>query len=99
MKRLFAIPVVLFLVACGVSKVEGTYSSNMTGVTEQKMSFTFKKDGTARMSIGGTALPMEMPYEVNGKTIKVTGQNGDIVFTVLDDGDLLTEGMRLKKEM
>jgi len=97
-KKILFVFLTLLLFACG-SKLDGTYSNNMTGVAEQKMSFTFKPDGTASMSIGSSAIPLEMPYEVNGNKIKMEGQNGDIIFTVLDDGDLLMNGLRLKKEI
>lgn len=97
MKYVLLLLFALLLSACS-SKLDGTYSNNMTGVAEQKIGFTFKTDGTALMAIGSTKIPLEMPYEVSGNKIKVTGQKGDIIFTILDDGDLLTEGIRLKKE-
>lgn len=98
MTKVLAVLVALLVSACGSSKLDGTYSNNMTGIAEQKMSFAFKPDGTARMAIGSTKIPLEMPYEVSGNKIKVRGQNGDIIFTILENGDLLTEGMRLTKE-
>lgn len=97
MKYAFAIFITLFLSACG-SKLDATYSNNVTGVAEQKLSLTFKPDGTARMAIGSTKIPLEMPYEVSGNKIKVAGQKGDIIITVLENGDLLMEGLRLTKE-
>lgn len=97
MKYAFALLLTLLLSACG-SKLDATYSNNMTGVAEQKLSFTFKPDGTALMAIGSTKIPLEMPYEVTGNKIKVAGQNGEIIITVLENGDLLMEGIRLTKE-
>lgn len=98
MTKILAVLLALLVSACGSSKLDATYSNNMTGIAEQKVSFIFKPDGTARMSVGSTTLPMEMPYEVSGNKIKVAGQKGDLVFTILENGDLVGEGMRLKKE-
>lgn len=97
MNKILFVLLAFLLSACG-SKLEGTYSNNMTGVAEQKMSFTFKPDGTARMSIGSSELPMEIPYEVSGNTIKLSGAQGVQIITILDDGDLIMNGLRLKKE-
>jgi hypothetical protein len=98
MKRILVALLALLVAACGSSKLDATYSNNMTGIAEQKVSFIFKPDGTARMSVGSTTLPAEMPYEVSGGKIKVVGQNGDLVFAILENGDLVGEGLRLKKE-
>jgi uncharacterized protein YecT (DUF1311 family) len=98
MTRIFAVLLALLVSACGSSKLDGTYSNNMTGVAEQKMSFTFKPDGTARMAIGSAKIPLEMAYEVSGNKIKVAGQNGDVIFTIMENGDLLMNGIRLTKE-
>jgi uncharacterized protein YecT (DUF1311 family) len=79
------------------SRLDATYYNNMTGVAEQRLSFKFNPDGTVRMSIGSSTIPLEMPYEVNGNKITVEGQNGDTVFTVMDNGDLLAGGLRYIK--
>lgn len=97
MKYAFAILLALLLSACG-SKLDATYSRNTTGVDELKISVTFKPDGTARMAIGSTKIPLEMPYEVSGNKIKMEGQNRNIIFTILENGDLLMNGIRLMKE-
>lgn len=98
MTRMLALILALLLSACGNSKLDGTYSNNMTGIAEQKVSFTFKPDGTAHMAIGGNKIPLEMPYEVSDKKIKVTGQNGDLIFNFTDNGDLISAGLRYTKE-
>lgn len=98
MKNAFVVLLALLVCACGNSKLDATYSSNMTGVAEQVVRITFKPDGTARMSLGSTTLPVEMLYEVSGNKVKVAGQRRDIVFAVLENGDLVGEGMRLQKE-
>ncbi len=96
-KKILFVFLTLLLSACG-SKLDGTYSNNITGVAEQKMSLTFKPDGTASMSIGSTTIPLEIPYEVNGSKITMSGVEGDQIITILDNGDLLMNGLRLKKE-
>lgn len=91
-KNALFVLLVLLLSACG-SKLDGTYSNGSKIVD---MSFIFKPDGIAQMSIGGTTFPAEMPYEVSGKKVTITGQKV-LVLTIVDDGDLLGEGMRFKK--
>jgi hypothetical protein len=98
MKHAIVLLFAMILAACGNSKLEGTYSNNMTGVAEQKFAFTFRPDGTARMSIGSTTIPLELPYEISGNKVKVAGQQGVTVLTMLDNGDLLMDGIRLTKE-
>lgn len=97
-KKILFVLFPLLLTACG-QKIEGTYSNNMTGVAEQKISWTFHPDKTAQLSIGSTQIPAVMPFEVNGNKITVQGnEKGDIIFTILDDGSLVTEGLKYTKE-
>lgn len=98
MTKNILIVLLTFLLSACDSRLDGTYSNNISGIAEQKVSFTFKPDGTAGMSIGSTIIPMEMPYEVSGNKIMVSGEGKDTIFTVLDDGDLLMSGLRFKKE-
>lgn len=97
MRRLLVIGFAFLLAACG-KNIEGTYSWNPTGVPQQKMSMTFKPDGTSQMAIGGTTLPVEMPFKQTGDKLVVQGAKGLIDVTILENGDLLMEGMRLTKE-
>lgn len=98
MKNFLFVFVLLLLSACGDShsSLDGTWTSHMSGIPEQEMSLTFKPDGTARMAIGGSQIPLEMAYKVKGKQI-TTGADGDFIITILDNGDLLARGVRLTK--
>lgn len=88
----------LLLAACGDlnSRLDGTWTSHLTGVAEQEISMTFKPDGTARMFVGSTQVPLEVAYKVEGNKI-TTGVDGDYIITILDNGDLLANGLRLTK--
>ena len=97
MRRLLVISFALLLAACG-KNIEGTYSWNPTGVPQQKMSMTFKPDGTSQMAIGGTTIPLEMPFKQTGDKLVVQGAEGPLDVTILENGDLLIKGMRLTKE-
>lgn len=97
MKKLLFILFPLLLSACGQT-IEGTYSNNMTGIAEQKVSWTFNPDGTAQMSVGSTKFPIFMPFEVSGNEVIVEGENGDNVFTILQDGSLVINGLKFTKE-
>lgn len=46
------------------------------------------------MAVGSTDIPLDLPYEVGNK-IKVAGQEGDVILTILDNGDLIMDGLRL----
>lgn len=50
------------------------------------------------MSIGSDTLPIEIPYEISGNKIKLSGVEGDQTVIILDDGDLIMNGLRLTKE-
>lgn len=97
MRRLLVISFALLLAACG-KNIEGTYSWNPTGVPQQKMSITFKPDGTSQVAIGGTTIPLEMPFKQTGDKIVIQGAEGPMDVMILENGDLLTKGMRLTKE-
>lgn len=79
------------------SRLDATYYTTMPGSTQPVASFKFKPDGTVQMSFGHTAIPLEVPYEINGNKIIVDGVKGKVVFTVLDNGDLLASGLRYIK--
>lgn len=97
MKKILFTLFPLLLSACG-QNIEGTYSNNVTGVAEQKVSWIFNSDGTAELAIGSTKLPAVAPFEVSGNKVTVEGREGDIIFTILDDGSLVAEGMKYTKE-
>lgn len=98
MAKLFSILFALLVVACGNSTLDGTYSSSIIGIAEQKLSITFSPDGTVRVALGDTPLPMETTYELIGDKIKIAGMKRDMIFAILENGDLVGEGMRLKKQ-
>lgn len=93
-KKVLLLLLIALLSACGSSTLDGKYSSG--GPAD--LSFIFKPDGTAQMAVGGSIFPGEYPYEVSGNEIKLNGQEGDILITIADNGDLLAKGMRFKKE-
>jgi uncharacterized protein YecT (DUF1311 family) len=97
MRRFLVIGLVILLAACG-KKIEGTYSANPTGIPQQKFSLTFKPDGTTQMTIGGTTIPVEVPFKQSGDKITIQGIQGPIEVPILENGQLLFEGIRLTKE-
>lgn len=98
MAKLFSVFFALLVVACSNSKLDGTYSSNITGIAEQEFSIEFSPDSTVRLALGSTPLPIETTYELVGDKIKIAGMKGDMIFTILENGDLVGEGVRLKKQ-
>jgi len=81
----------LFLTACG-SPIEGTYSDEM-GVTR----YTFKDDDKVYMSIMGTETELE--YSVEDNKVKIGSPQGNMVFTLNEDGSLQGPmGMKLTKK-
>lgn len=61
-------------------------------------SVTFNVDGTANLTIADVKVPSELPYKVSENLITVQGVDGkEIVFTILQNGDLIYEGQRLKQ--
>lgn len=98
MKKLLVVFVVFFLSACGEkTRLDGTYSNNQSGM---KISMIFKPDGTVQAGVGGTIYPIERPYEINGSRVKIAGEKGDEILTILENGDLLAEqGLRFTKEL
>lgn len=91
MKNLFILSACLFLTACG-SPVDGTYSDEM-GMT----SYTFKDDDKVYVSLMGNETELE--YEVDDGKVKITGPEGNMVFTLNEDGSLQGPmGMKLSKQ-
>jgi hypothetical protein len=81
----------LLLSACG-SPLEGTYSDEM-GVTN----YTFKDDDKVYMSVMGTET--ELDYSVEDGKVKITSPQGNMIFTLNEDGTLQGPmGMKLSKK-
>lgn len=98
MRKLLYVFASLLLASCGDSnsRLDGTWTSHLSGIAEQEISLTLKPDGTARMSVGSSQFPIEAAYKVEGNQI-TTGADGDFIITILDNGDLLVKGVRLTK--
>ena len=91
MKKFLTLSACLLLSACG-SPVEGTYSDQM-GVTN----YTFKGKDKVYMSVMGTET--ELKYSVDDNKVKIEGPQGNMIFTLNEDGSLQGPmGMKLTKQ-
>lgn len=102
MKKLLLVSLVFLLSACGgKTMLDGTYSNNSSGIPEQKVSFAFRPDGTATMSIGSAQLPAEIPYEVRDGNLIITNikDGTKSSMSILDNGDFIMDGFRFTKEV
>ncbi len=92
MKNPLILSTCLFLAACGGSPVDGTYSDEM-GVTK----YTFKDDDKVYLSVMGTET--ELKYSVDDGKVKIDGPQGNMIFTLNEDGSLQGPmGMKLTKQ-
>lgn len=81
----------LLLTACG-QQLEGTYSDEM-GITH----YTFKSDDKVYVSVMGNET--ELDYALEENKVKISGPQGNMVFTLNEDGSLKGPmGMRLSKK-
>ncbi len=81
----------LLLAACG-KKLEGTYS-DPTGVVQ----FTFQSNGKVVQSTMGARV--ELPYEIDGKDVRLNAPQGTMLMKINDDGSLEGPmGMTLKRK-
>lgn len=81
----------LLLTACG-QQLEGTYSDEM-GITQ----YTFKSDEKVYVSVMGNET--ELGYVIEDDKVKISGPQGNMVFTLNEDGTLKGPmGMTLSKK-
>lgn len=91
MKKILLITVCLLLTACG-QQLEGTYSDEM-GITQ----YTFKSGDKVYVSVMGNET--ELDYSIDDDKVKITGPQGNMVFTLNEDGSLKGPmGMKLSKK-
>ena len=81
----------LLLAACG-KKLDGTYTDSM-GIME----FTFASNGKVVQSQLG--MRVELPYEVDGKDVRIQSPQGTLLLTLNNDGTIQGPmGMTLKRK-
>lgn len=81
MKKLVAITISILLAGCG-SKLSGTYSATIAG--DAKMAYEFQSSGKVFID-NGFGMKTEMPYEVDGKHVKLVTPQGNAILTIIDD--------------
>lgn len=91
MKKILLITTCLLFTACG-QKLEGTYSDEM-GITQ----YTFKSGDKVYVSVMGNET--ELDYRIDDNKVKIIGPQGNMVFTLNEDGSLKGPmGMKLSKK-
>ena len=94
MKKIIAVGISILVVGCG-SKLSGTYS---TTTFAGKVAYEFNSNGKVIVD-SGMGMKTEIPYEVDGKNIKLVTPQGSGILTIVDDKTIQGPmGMKLVKE-
>lgn len=91
MKKILLIAACLLLTACG-QRLDGTYTDEM-GITQ----YTFKSGDKVYVNVMGNET--ELDYSIEDDKVKIVGPQGNMVFTLNEDGSLQGPmGMKLSKK-
>lgn len=97
MKKFLIVASSLVLFGCG-SKLSGVYSQNRP--PQGKISYEFKSNGKVLIDRVDDGMKFELPYELDGKNIKLISPQGGAAVLTLVDADTIEGpmGMKLVKE-